>query len=70
MGVCGHKRRAGGLVHGALGEVTLVDQVQHVGLDFLGAALGGVATKMLCHAKIGIPVRGPNPRSTMASIMR
>ena len=48
MGVCGHKRRAGGLVHGALGEVTLVDQVQHVGLDFLGVVLGRVASKKLC----------------------
>ena len=48
MHVCGQKRRAGGLVHGALGEVTLVQQVQHVGLDFLGAVLGGVASKKLC----------------------
>ena len=54
MHVCGQKRRAGGLVHGALGEVTLVQQVQHVGLDFLGAVLGGVASKKLCHAIYGM----------------
>ena len=49
-------RRAGRLVHAAVGEVALLDQVQQVGIDLLRGVLGGVATVVFGQAVNGIGV--------------
>ena len=49
-------RRAGGLIHGAVGQVALLDHVQQVGLDLLGCVFGGVAPVVFGHAVDGIGV--------------
>jgi hypothetical protein len=64
----------GRLTAGAPGQLTLVDQMSEVGLDFVAGDLVGRAVIVLRQADHGgdirLVVRGAKPRTVMSRIMR